>query len=169
LRAGDSKAGALLTEAYRRNLVRFCWGYLKSKEEAEDAVQDVFCKVLSSQTVPDDFRAWIYRIARNRCLDILRSRSRRRDDKVLPTESKLAMELTGNLTRMVRRELHSKLLQLLEALPMHQREVLHLRYTEGLSRAEVAQVLDIPANLVKSRLFKGLQKLRAHKSLTDSR
>ena len=79
------------------------------------------------------------------------------------------MELTGNLTRMVRRELHSKLLQLLEALPMHQREVLHLRYTEGLSRAEVAQVLDIPANLVKSRLFKGLQKLRAHKSLTDNR
>lgn len=165
LREGDAQVGSLLTEAYRLSLLRFCWGYLGNRDEAEDAVQDVLCKVLASTTIPDNFRAWIYRIARNRCLDILRGRGRKRDDQVLPTEPGLALELTGDLTRMVRHEQRAQLLQLLNALPLEQSEVLRLRYTEGLSRGEVASVLDIPLKLVKSRLFKGLQKLREHKSL----
>ncbi len=165
LRDGDPEVGALLTQAYRASLLRFCWGYLGNRDEAEDAVQDVFCKVLAGTTIPDNFRAWIYRIARNRCLDLLRGRGRKRDDQMLPTEPGLALELTGDLTRMVRQEQRAQLLQLLGALPLDQSEVLRLRYTEGLSRNEIASVLEIPVKLVKSRLFQGLQKLREHKSV----
>ena len=46
LRAGEADAGELLTSLYRDSMVRFCWGYLGNLDDAEDAVQDVFVKVL---------------------------------------------------------------------------------------------------------------------------
>jgi len=168
LRAGDSAAGELMERLYRRDLTRFCAGYLGAVEQAEDAVQDVFCKVLAAETVPDSFRAWIYRIARNRCLDLLRGRARRRDDQSLPSENPVADELTGQLTRLVRKELHSRLRQIVAGLPASQREILRLRYVEGLSRQEIAGVLEIPESIVKSRLFEGLERLRQHTSLMSS-
>jgi RNA polymerase sigma-70 factor, ECF subfamily len=167
LRAGDPEAGVQLDALYRRNLVRFCGGYLGNAAEVEDVVQDVFCRVLTSPTVPDNFRAWIYQVARNRCLDVLRARGRRRDDQDLPDDSRLQADLTGNLTRLVRRELRSRLHHLVAGLTAGQREVLRLRYVEGLSRAEIAQVLEVPETLVKSRLFEGLEKLRDHSSLVE--
>ena len=165
LRAGDPQAGALLQKLYHRNLARFCDGYLGNPTEAEDVVQDVFCRVLTNATVPDNFRAWVYQIARHRCLDILRARGRRRDDQELPEDSRLQADLTGNLTRLVRREARSRLHHLVAGLTANQREILRLRYVEGLSRSDIAQVLDIAESLVKSRLYEGLEKLRDHESL----
>jgi RNA polymerase sigma-70 factor (ECF subfamily) len=167
LRAGDRAAGELLERLYRRDLTRFCAGYLGAADQAEDAVQDVFCKVLAAETVPESFRSWVYRIARNRCLDLLRGRARRRDDQALPSESAAAEELTGHLTRLVRQEQHSRLRQLVAALPATQREILRLRYVEGLSRQEIADVLELPESIVKSRLFEGLERLRQHTSLVN--
>jgi RNA polymerase sigma-70 factor, ECF subfamily len=167
LRAGDPQAGVLFDRLHRRNLIRFCSGYLGNLAEAEDVVQDVFCRVLTNSTVPDNFRAWIYQIARNRSLDLLRARGRKRDDQVLPDDSQLRADLTGNLTRLVRRELRSRLHHLVAGLTASQREILRLRYVEGLSRQEIAQVLEISESLVKSRLFEGLEKLRDHSSLVD--
>ncbi|GAF68678.1 unnamed protein product, partial [marine sediment metagenome] len=89
LRAGDVEAGALLNTLYRQAMIRFCWGYLSSVEEAEDATQEVFCKVLKTDRVPDNPRAWLYKIARNYCLGILRGRLHRRDARVLPPDSQL--------------------------------------------------------------------------------
>lgn len=167
LRAGDAEAGVLLDKLYRRAMMRFCWGYLGRVEEAEDAVQEVFCKVLKRTEVPDSFRAWMYKIARNHCLNVLRARARRYDAGVLPLDSRLDARLTGHLTRAVRQELRSRIVHLLGALPAAQREVLCLRYAEELSRPEIAYVVDAPESVVKSRLFEGLKKLREHTSLLD--
>ena len=160
LRAGAPDAGALLDELYRDALVRFCWGYLGHVEEAEDAVQDVCYKVLGTKTVPDAFRSWIYKIARNHCLNLLRRRTRRKEGPGLPPASQLHEVLTGTLTRLVRDEQRSRLGELVLSLSEAQREVLRLRYVESLSRAEIAEVLGIPESVVKSRLFEGLRRLR---------
>jgi len=165
LRQEDTKAGDLLSCLYRESITRFCRGYLGNQQEAEDVVQDVFCKVLSSTTIPDNFRAWLYRIARNRCLDLIRSRQRRRDDVTLRTEPQIDLDPTGHLTRLVKAEQRERLWDVLSSLPENQREVLRLRYTENLSRAEIAEILEISESLVKSRLFEGLEKLRRHPSL----
>jgi RNA polymerase sigma-70 factor (ECF subfamily) len=167
LRDGDERAADLLDRLYREKLTCFCHGYLGGRDEAEDVVQEVFCRVLESATVPRDFRAWIYKISRNRCLDIRRSRGRRRDDGTLPTGSHLDAQLTGHLTGLIRGERWERLRELVEALPSDQREVLHLRYAEGLSRSEIAEILDLDEKLVKSRLYHGLEKLRVHDSLAD--
>ncbi len=167
LRDGDSEAADLLDRLYREKLICFCHGYLGGRDESEDVVQEVFCRVLEAGTVPENFRAWIYKICRNRCLDTLRSRGRRRDDGTLPTGSHLDARLTGNLTRLVRNEQWEQLRRLVATLPAEQREVLHLRYAEGLSRAEIAEVLGIDAKRVKSRLYHAMEKLRLHDSLVE--
>ena len=167
LRGGDARSAELLDHLYGQKLVRFCRGYLGNPAEAEDVVQDTFYKVLRSDSVPDNFRAWVYKICRNRCLDVLRSRGRRRDDQALLTNAPYKAELTGQLTRLVKMERHEKLRRLLDELPPAQHEVLRLRYTEGLSRSEIAQVLDITESVVKSRLYEGLEKLRGHDSLVS--
>jgi len=169
LRNKDPQAGDLLNRLYRQPMIRFCSGYLRRSDEVEDAVQDAFCNVLSAQRVPDHFRPWIYTIARNRCLNALRDRSRRKSPQGLPPDSVLLLQQTGFLTRMLKCEQHDRLAELLASLPASQREALNLRYNEGLSRAEIAEVLEIPEKTVKSRLFEGLKKLREHTSLIATR
>jgi RNA polymerase sigma-70 factor (ECF subfamily) len=160
LREGNSEAGALLDELYRDALVRFCWGYLGRVEEAEDAAQDICYKVLTAKGVPDGLRPWLYKIARNHCLNVLRYRARHREDVELPVASHLDELLTGHLTRLVQKEQRDHVGELVRSLPESQREVLRLRYVEDLTRAEIAVVLEIAESLVKSRLFEGLKRLR---------
>jgi RNA polymerase sigma-70 factor, ECF subfamily len=160
LRNGDAKAGMLLDSLYRARLIRFSGEYVHDRQEAEDVVQDVFLRVLASEVVPDSFRAWVYRIARNRCLDLLRMREHRGVPEELTPEAEPPAEATGNLTRLVRQEQRKYAVQALRALPLQQREPIRLRYEEDLSRTEIAQVLDLPESVVKSRIFEGLEILR---------
>lgn len=167
LRSGDGEAGRVICDLYHPPLMRFCFRYLDSRDEAEDVVQEVFLRVLGSDAVPDNFRAWIYKIARNRCLDVIRSRGRRVDDQDMPEASRINADLTGCLTRLVRREQQAHLRRALAELPENYREVLHLRYVEDLSRVDIAQVLDLDEKVVKSRLYEGMVKLRAHDSFQE--
>jgi RNA polymerase sigma-70 factor (ECF subfamily) len=78
--AGDEPAFAALTERHRRELHVHCYRMLASFDEAEDAVQETFLKAwrgLSGFDGGSQFRAWLYRIATNVCLDMLRRSSRR--------------------------------------------------------------------------------------------
>jgi RNA polymerase sigma-70 factor (ECF subfamily) len=129
-------------------------------DEAEDAVQDICYKVLAAETVPDGFRAWLYRIARNHCNNLLRDRIRRKEVGELSMPSQAYEELTGQLTRLVKVEQQSRLNELVAQLPDSDREVLRLRYVEDLPRSEIAEILEVTESVVKSRLFIGLQRLR---------
>lgn len=161
VRAGEPEATSQLERVFRPAMLRYCRGFLRDAQEAEDAVQEVFLKVLGSEAVPDSPRAWVYRIARNHCLNRLRSRARRRDDAPLASELDLAASLSGAATRLGRREELEQLVARLQALPEELREVLSLRYSEGLGREEIAGVLEIPVSTVKTRLFEGMKQLRA--------
>lgn len=77
--------------------------------------------------------------------------------------------VTGDLTRIVRREQRDQLARLLKALPLQQQEVIRLRYTEGLSRAEIGRVLGVTESVVKSRIFEGLEALRRQAAHLDAK
>lgn len=161
LREGDAKAGRVLADTYRVAMVRFCRGYLGRIEDAEDAAQDIFCKVIAARDVPEHFRAWLYRIARNHCLNLVRNRHRRRDHAALPVGDDVDAELTGQLTRMLRVEMGARVKEALALLPDNTAEALRMRYVEGLSRQEIADVLELRESVVKSRLFEGLKIVRS--------
>lgn len=165
LRDGDSQAGGLLDQLYRQPIQRFCYGYLRGEAEAEDAVQEIFYKVLRSELVPDDFRAWLYKIARNHCLNMIRDRGRRKDAHGLPDRSLAGAVSKGPLSRFAAAEDLERLGAVLEKLPENYREVLRLRYAEDLSRRQVAEILDLPESVVKSRLFEGMKMLRERVSV----
>ncbi len=157
---GDAEAARLLEALQRERIVHFCLGYLGSRDEAEDAAQDVFLKLLAARTVPEQPRAWLYRVARNHCLNLRRDRAARGNRGPLPSDSQVAAGLSGVSTRLGARELRERVMRLVGELPAEHREPLRLRYAEGLSRREVAYVLDLPESVVKSRLFEGLERLR---------
>ena len=167
LRAGDANAGALLDDLCRKPLLRFCRGYLESAADADDAVQETFCKALTADVIPHNFRAWLYKIARHHCIDVMRRRNRHGEERALPPRSWVAESRTGDLSRLVQWEQRSRMMHLVQALPPEQREVLCLRYGEGLSRSDIAYILEIPESVVKSRIFEGLEALRQHTSLLD--
>lgn len=168
LREGDSEAAVLLNHLYRKALIRFCWGYLGSTEEAEDAVQEICYKVLTMDVIPDRFRPWLYKIARNHSINMIRDRANVREGNGEKHVSQIQDVLTGYLTRMVHEEQQQHMTELVDALSDTHREVLRLRYVEDLSRLEIAEVLDLSEPLVKSRLFEGLKKLREYSSLLES-
>lgn len=157
LRAGDHDAGALLVAAYAEPLRRFAARYV-GDADARDVVQEVFCEVLASRTVPDDFRAWVYRSVRNRALNVVRGR-RRRPAERLVTAAPIAADATGIPTALAREEDAARAAAAVRTLSPRQQEVLHLRYGEGLARAEIAKVLDVPESVVKSRLYEAVRAL----------
>ena len=77
---GDEEMFARLTQAYRRELLVHCYRMLGSLQDAEDVVQEVFLRAWRRWATfrrPGSFRAWLYKIATNACLDALKSRPRR--------------------------------------------------------------------------------------------
>lgn len=159
LRSGDPAAGVELERTYRSAMVRFAYGYLGDGAAAEDAAQDVFVKALTAGEVPGAVRPWLYRIARNHCLNLLRSR-RVRAEEELPSRAPFADSAAGHLTRLVQAEDQEALRRRIETLSPEHREVLELRYGEDLGREEIALVLDLAPSVVKSRLYEAMKRLR---------
>ena len=160
LRSGSREAASALESGYRKPLERFAQRYLNNRDDAEDLVQEVFLKVLDAETVPENFRAWIYRVARNACLNRQRSRQRRKDGERIPTRFEMPRETLGLVTRLEKEEEVRELQEKLESLSSEHQEVLYLRYQQSLSRSEIASVIGLPESVVKSRLFEAVKKLR---------
>lgn len=147
-------------EPHRRALTRFCLGYLDDADDAADAVQELFRKRLALRVAPHDERAWLLRAARNHCLNLLRTKRRRRDAVPLTTGLDAPAGWTGPVTALLNREQADGVAQRLASLSDDQRELLRLRYWDELSRGEIANLLGLSESTVKSRLFEAIEKLR---------
>src|SRR5690348_1454139 len=94
IRAGDERAFELAYDRYHAQLLAFCRHMLGSREEAEDALQRVFVSA-HRQLLRDDrpvrLKPWLYAIARNRCLSMLRARREQAELEVEPSTDGLAV------------------------------------------------------------------------------
>ena len=135
---------------------------LGDRHLAEDVVQETFIKVMRSL---DTFRgdgpmaAWLYRIGYREAIAVSR---RRREDPVEPAEIALRADRPADDVEhvVVARELATRLDGAIAGLPEALRSAFVLRDVEGLSTAEVAEVLDISSSAVKMRLARARQALR---------
>ncbi len=168
-RRGDSDAAGMLEELFREPLTRFCQRYLSDLHETEEVVQEVLVTALTDATKPNDLRAWLYRTARNRSISRLRQRQRRALGGVMPPDSQVVDSMRRPISFLVDKERHTLLTEAVEHLPERYREVVQMRYVEGLHRAEIAAILGVDLSTVKWRLSEALKKLRERaKSSSES-
>jgi RNA polymerase sigma-70 factor (ECF subfamily) len=157
LAAGREDAFEALYDCYGRPLFRVAWTMLRSRQDAEDAVQEVFLGLVRARSAcakVNSLRAYLFTALRHA---VARLAARRKSD-TLPTEDLPERESNeGDMDA----ELSHSLERGLTLLPQEQRVVLTLKIDGGLTFAEVASVLGISANTAASRYRYALKKLRA--------
>ena len=168
LSSGDEAAWVELASRYRLPLVRFCGSYLNDWHGAEDAAHDVLLRLFHKADTYDascPFQPWLFRIARNLCLDQLR---RKGNIKVEWTENssigvmieKICDTTTSPAGKAVRKDIQEQISEALHGMPEMSRTALTLRYCHGLSSKEVAEVLGISHENARVRLFRATIGLR---------
>ena len=191
-RAGDADAFRELTDPFRRELQLHCYRIVGSVQDAEDGVQETLLAAwrgLEQFEGKASVRAWLYRIATNRCLNVLRGRRRRPREvpaMVEPPEptrlsepvwlepypdvllDDLADSAPGPHARYEMREtVGLAFVTALQHLPPRQRAVLVLRDALGFSGAEVAGMLDTSDAAVKGALQRARATLAEHVSAAE--
>jgi RNA polymerase sigma factor (sigma-70 family) len=159
LRRGDEKAFEAIYDRHHRGLLGFCRHMLGSHEEAEDALQRVFVAAhrhLSDGTAHVNLKPWLYTIARNRCLSMLRARRETLalDDVREPSADGLALADEVELGEELK-----DLLGDIARLPDDQRAALVLAELGDLSQQEIATILDVRTDKVKALIFQAREAL----------
>jgi RNA polymerase sigma-70 factor (ECF subfamily) len=173
---GDRAAFTLLVKRHKTAIYNFVLRQVRSPSVAEDIAQDVFVRVVQAAA---DFRhsarfsTWIYTIARNLCIDQLRKQQLRRhpsldqpgggDDEDGPTLGERTAD--AHPARTVDRaaiggELGRRIQLAVEELPEDQREVFLLREVGNVPFKDIAVMIGVPENTVKSRMRYALERLQ---------
>ena len=135
-----------LLDRYGQSVLRLSYAYLHNMSDAEEILQDTLVQFLKTSPVfdsPDHEKAWLLRVASNLCKNRLIYDRRRRAD---PLSETLAQEDRPDL---------SFVWEAVKALPVHQREVVHLFYHEGFATAEIARIVGRKESTVRSDLHRG--------------
>lgn len=187
-RKGDPEAFRGLVERYQGRALRLAQRVLRDEDRARDAVQEAFLKVyrtLRRFEGRSSFYTWFYRLVLNVCLDMRRrDRPERQvewtDGEALESQvqGSLSASLAGSAkptetpdAALLRSELRERVGAAIGELPDGPRETLLLREVDGLSYAEIAEVLGIPKGTVMSRLHYARKRvqgvLREHGALLE--
>ena len=153
-RQGDHGAFDTLAARYQTRLLWFCWQILRSKEDAEDALQEVFAAAFNSLLTDEreiQVRPWLYRIARNRCINQLRRTATVGLDSM---DEHPAEHGRTVVEKLAGRQRFQELVRDVQALPDTQRTALLLREIDGFSYRQIACAMDTSVPAVKSLLVR---------------
>lgn len=162
LKNDDIKAFDNLFEEYGKRLYHFAYGYLKSKDDAEEIVQEVFLKVWRNrkQLKPDlSFKAYIFKIAYHQILEILKQINRRQAYRYEIIDESIFFNDDTN-TRLNYQMLLEKVESLIQKLPSRQREILLKRKKEGIPVKEIATQLGVSPKTVENHLTQALKSIK---------
>ncbi len=171
---GDAKAFEVLLRRHRKSIYNFCLRMLGHPTAAEDAMQEVFLKVVRSAggwEKKAKVSTWIFAIARNHCIDAQRKAHYRKTaslDQSLKGErdegstlgDRVSDEGPGPDRAAESLRLREVLAEAIQRLAPEQREVFVMREYAGMPFKEIAEVVGVPENTVKSRMRYALEHLR---------
>lgn len=156
---GDANALEPLICAHRARVMSVCRKTLRNEADASDACQQVFLQLVRhADAIDGHVEHWLVRTARNTCIDLIRSNSarRRREHERQPTENcSLRIEEEGPCADTLAALQHS-----MAELTADERRVLHHRYVEGRSQADIASELGVSQQAVSKRLRRSCDRLR---------
>jgi RNA polymerase sigma factor (sigma-70 family) len=150
--AGDTRVFEEIYRKFGEKMKSVAWSHLGNVSDAEDAVQETFLKIHRAATTftgEASFSTWAYRILVNTCFDVLRRRKRRIEETNLDETVETVERTAPNVDDMKRIALR----RMLDELPEQRRAVFTLFEIEGLSHAEIGQILGISEGNSKWILF----------------
>ncbi len=166
-RMGDAAAFESLLRQYERPLYGYIYHLMsRNADDAADLLQETFIKVYRALSrIPEDvnFPAWLYRVARNCCLDEIRRRRRARWTVWDGAQGAAMMDQIGGEDpeqMMLDREGNGAVRAVLTRMSGRNREALILRECEGMSCEEIGAVFGISRKAVKSMLFRARDEFR---------
>jgi len=159
--AGDPGGMADLYRAYSGPLLAYLMTQVRRREDAEDLLGEVFLQAMRDvarfEGTISGFRAWLYRIATNRAVDLARRNLRRPEESLaVASEQPGSADPAGEAVGRVERE---RLWQAVRALPEAQRRVVSMRLAGGLSAPEIAEAIRKPVGAVKALQHRALVNL----------
>jgi RNA polymerase sigma-70 factor (ECF subfamily) len=172
IRAGDTGAYRELVERYQGRVFAMICGMVRDREEARDITQESFIKAyrnLDRFRLDSSFYTWLYRIAMNCAIDLLRRRKVRRhsefNEEIGQKDSSGMMDDSHSKMNpgkdLERKRLRKKIFAALDELSEDHRQILVLREIEGLSYEEIGETMEIPEGTVMSRLFYARRKMQS--------
>lgn len=172
---GDARAFEQLLKRHEKSVFNFCLRMVGDREAARDATQEVFLKVVRNVDKWEQqarFTTWLFTLARNHCIDALRKASHRKtasldqslkgaEDNGTTLGDRVADESSVTPDRGAESlRLRGTLADAIASLSDEQREVFVMREYSGMPFKEIAEVVGVPENTVKSRMRYALEHLR---------
>jgi RNA polymerase sigma-70 factor (ECF subfamily) len=172
---GETRAFEILLTRHRKPVYNFILRFVRSRELAEDLLQETFLRVIkgaANYKRKAKFTTWLYTIARNLCVDQSRRAKHRKAQSLDAPLRRGDADNSGTLLdvvpgddlatdrKAVSRQLHVTLQQAIDGLSEEQREVFLMREFLDMPFKQIAEVVGVPENTVKSRMRYALEKLR---------
>jgi RNA polymerase sigma-70 factor (ECF subfamily) len=163
---GDEIAFEQLFRQYKNKLYSFIFHLSGSATIAEDVLQDVFLKIWRDRgqlTGIDNFNAYLYRMAQNTAINVLRRQSR--EALLLNEVQRLAPEGVHSDELLAAKEVQTALQQAINNLPPQQRKVYQLGQEQGLTYEQIAHALGISTSTVRNHMVQALKAIREYIAL----
>ena len=161
IQSGDDAGFDELMRRYKRPVMNFAYRMLGNAEDAEDVAQDVFVRAyqkLGTYRAATKFSTWLFAMARNAAIDRLRWRTRHPVESI-ESAPEIAMP-SGTAEEVRAREVGGQIAAAVSRLPEDQRTTLVLSEYQGMTYAEIAEVMRCSPKSVESRLYRAKQTLR---------
>jgi RNA polymerase sigma-70 factor (ECF subfamily) len=170
-KAGDNDGFRTLVQRHGRSVFRLAYRMTGNEFDAEDVVQETFLrayKQLDNYESRSSFSTWVYKIASNYALDLIRSRKRHTDRRVLSSGGDDVSDILANVKAVdpgqdrvyYSAQVRVKLDDALSHLSDQERTAFLLRHFEGKSIEEIGAVLSLGASATKNSIFRAVRKVR---------
>jgi RNA polymerase sigma-70 factor (ECF subfamily) len=171
---GNRLAFDRLIERFQGDIYRMIYYRLRARMDAEDLTQDVFIRAyrsISRLREPGRFRSWLFTIAVNRVNDYLRNKKVRSifkssdESTDFYPEASQPLEHSEALEQILKQDFWRQIAKIAKKLSKMEREVFMLRFLDGLSIYDIAQILKKSESTVKTHLYRALTKFKKEKAL----
>jgi RNA polymerase sigma-70 factor (ECF subfamily) len=164
---GDREAFRLLVERHSRSVFRLAFRLTGNESDADEVVQESFIKAfkqLARFEARSTFSTWLYRIASNCAVDLLRTRRSHEpieSESGEPTTASMDLARSADQDRMVMSgQIQSRIRAAMVGLTAREREAFVLRHVEGLSIEEISDQMNLKINATKHSIFRAVRKMR---------
>ena len=157
--ARERDSSAYFTELYEKyatDVLRMCYFYLADRQKAEDVCQDVFVRLITTNPELQEGRekAWLLKVAMNRCRDLWRGAWLKR--VVLGSPMFELVPAPDEFSQMAEQQ---EMMSAVNQLPAMFKEVILLHYYQGYGISEISEMMELPEGTISSRLSRGRKKL----------